>query len=653
MSCLTDETVLALVLGEIDDEKRAAADVHLGACADCRTVVAETAKFYYQSENSSAALTRAVTPSEPGATSAADLPEGTMVGRYQVRGRLGDGAGGVVYRAYDHRLARPVAIKLLRTASSPARAERLLLEAQIMARLSHPHVVAVYDAGTFDGQVFIAMELIEGETLASWLARERRPWPEVLRVFVDAGRGLAAAHAADLVHRDFKPENVLLGADGRVRVTDFGLARLGSSDAEKGVLVAGTPLYMSPEQFLARGVDAKSDQFSFCVALYQALYRTHPHLEPGAATPQVATLARAVLAGAVRAPTRGTVPSWIFRVLRKGLSATPEDRHASMDVLLGLLAVPWWRSRRLAAGGVAAGLLAAAGLVGSWLVERARPSCGDGKVRAPAEECDDGNQRDDDGCTSLCLRCPRTDTKVFWPQNGHCYERHPEAVSFAQASATCQRTGSYVASINSLHELAALRPLLASDGAATHWIGLVRRPLAPKGFEWMSGEGMLSTTWAEGEPRVDGGDCARQPTEGVQWTTALCDSPAPFICEREPWIVRPTDRHAYRLFPYLTDWHTARAACAANGAHLVTIGDAAEQEFVSASVHVSIWLGADDLEREGQFRWITGEPFEYTNFAPNEPDEMPSPSDCMILGTDTDWHDRSCGISVRSLCEVD
>jgi serine/threonine protein kinase len=198
--------------------------------------------------------------------------------------RIGAGGMGVVYAAYDPELDRRVALKLLRPDrfGSDADRLRLLREAQALARLADPHVVSVYDTGTFGDRVFVAVELVEGETLRQWLGGLRaapRSWREVLARFLPAGRGLAAAHAAGLVHRDFKPENVLLGRDGRVRVADFGLAeaapepggKLAALPAEWG-LVLGTPAYMAPEQLRGIAVDARSDQFSFCVALFEALY---------------------------------------------------------------------------------------------------------------------------------------------------------------------------------------------------------------------------------------------------------------------------------------------------------------------------------------------------------------------------------------------
>ncbi len=170
--------------------------------------------------------------------SAEALGRGVAVGRYVVLDRIGAGGMGVVYAAYDPELDRRVALKLLRPDrfGGDAGRLRLLREAQALARLTHPNVVAVYDVGTFGDRVFVAMELVEGETLRQWLRaepRSPRPWREVLERFLPAGRGLAAAHAAGLVHRDFKPENVLLGRDGRARVVDFGLAKALADAAEE------------------------------------------------------------------------------------------------------------------------------------------------------------------------------------------------------------------------------------------------------------------------------------------------------------------------------------------------------------------------------------------------------------------------------------
>jgi tetratricopeptide (TPR) repeat protein len=239
---------------------------------------------------------------------------------------------GVVYAAYDPELDRKLAIKLVRPAASAtedqrARHARLLREAQAMAKLSHPNVIAVHDVGSFEDQVFVAMELVAGCTLTEWRAREERTLPEILDAYLQAGRGLAACHRAGLVHRDFKPDNVLMGDDGRVRVLDFGLARSdesagpvsgeraplgGEASTVTGALV-GTPAYMSPEQRARLQVDARSDQYSYCVALHEAIVGERPG----------ETYAR-----------RRELPAWLARVLERGLRADPAQRYPSVDDLL-------------------------------------------------------------------------------------------------------------------------------------------------------------------------------------------------------------------------------------------------------------------------------------------------------------------------------
>ena len=200
-----------------------------------------------------------------------DIPLGGLIGRYITTGILGRGGMGVVYAAHDPVLRRPVALKLLLSAY-PASAGRLIREAQALARLSNPHVVAVYDAGEYDdGQVFIAMQHVDGQDLASVLAQRRPSRAQILDWFIAAGRGLAAAHAAGLVHRDFKPANVLLDRSGNVAVTDFGLAREvlpnGQARQTNMAVLAGTPAYMSPEQHSLQPATQASDQFSFCLTL--------------------------------------------------------------------------------------------------------------------------------------------------------------------------------------------------------------------------------------------------------------------------------------------------------------------------------------------------------------------------------------------------
>ena len=269
-----------------------------------------------------------------------------LVGRYRIERRLGEGGMGVVYVAHDPELARDVAVKVVhpRRDADASAADRLLREARALARLSHPNVVDVYDAGRCGDGVYIAMELVLGQSLQRWLAVDRK-WTEIVDVFVGAALGLAAAHEAGIIHRDFKPANVIVGDDGVVRVLDFGLARAagpwrggtapveldGRSLTGTGSVV-GTPAYMAPEQLANATLDGRTDQFSFCVALYEALWGTRPwHADSWPA------LADAILTARVPVPPRTRRRSRLFAIVRRGLARDPADRHPDMLALVAAL----------------------------------------------------------------------------------------------------------------------------------------------------------------------------------------------------------------------------------------------------------------------------------------------------------------------------
>jgi tetratricopeptide (TPR) repeat protein/predicted Ser/Thr protein kinase len=330
-----------------------------------------------------------------------DSGEKVRIGRFVVLKRIGEGGMGVVYAAFDPELDRKIAIKLLHPETavddSPDQgAARLVREAQALARVSHPNVVQIYEIGTHGEQVFVAMEFVEGETLADWLAAHpERTWREVLEKFIPAGRGLAAAHAKKLIHRDFKPANVLVADNGQVRVLDFGLARrvrAGSTSASStsssphprssasnlnltitraGVRV-GTPAYMAPEQHMGASLDARTDQFSFCVALYEGLYRERPF---GGST--LTQLSDNVTEGKLRRPPKDAkVPDWLRRIVVRGLKPDTDDRWASMEVLLEELGHdPNARRRRLFAVAGAAMILAGGTTFGYYAREEGRAAC--------------------------------------------------------------------------------------------------------------------------------------------------------------------------------------------------------------------------------------------------------------------------------------
>lgn len=312
---------------------------------------------------------------EPEPAPKSSSPEIKEIHRYEVRALIGSGAMGRVFEAYDPKLARPLAIKVLHpgySGEAKARA-RIVREAQSLARLSHPNVIQVYDVGDSEVGFFIAMEWVLGKTLRE-VVRTSRPdqWGTIMQHFLDAGEGLAAAHNANLVHRDFKPENVIVGHDQRVRVLDFGLARPSGPGsiprAEKEALaqslsgerkqmgltqtgaMIGTPVYMAPELYKGSTADAKSDQFAYCVALYDALYRQRPFDGNN-----VESYAKAVIAGELSTPPANPelqCPESLLAILQKGLSVEPEQRYATMAELLTALReaiavrVPAQRRRR-------------------------------------------------------------------------------------------------------------------------------------------------------------------------------------------------------------------------------------------------------------------------------------------------------------------
>jgi len=365
VGCLDDETVYEFVYGHLAVEAIDRVDCHLDECVDCRAVVAD--------------LAQSGSGRQPG-ESGVPLERGSMVGRYLVVDVIGQGAMGVVYAAYDPELHRRVAVKVLRSATDdPALTERMLREAQAMARLSHPNVVAIYDVGTVGASVYIGMELVEGQNLRDWLRETRHDWREVREVLAAAGAGLAAAHAADLVHRDFKPDNVVVGDDGRARVTDFGLARgvgdgvsnleipdvadasgdrLANTITVTGAML-GTPAYMAPEQLAGEPVTAAADQFAFCVSAYEALYGRRPF---DART--IADLREATAAGRIVEPTDTDVPRSVFAVVAKGLAPRVEDRFESMDALLEAWLRQGARPPRAMAGVIAASAVVIAVAIG-------------------------------------------------------------------------------------------------------------------------------------------------------------------------------------------------------------------------------------------------------------------------------------------------
>jgi tetratricopeptide (TPR) repeat protein len=391
-ACLDEEIVVGFGERRLSAEQRAAAEAHARTCASCSLRLHKATALASAEASATVPLedgvqVRARAPS--GSASEPDAPpgpppleRGASIGRYTILSLVGRGGMGEVYAAYDPELDRKVALKLLlgsRMGGDGRSQARLLREAKAIAKLSHGNVVVVHDAGTYQDRVFVAMEFVDGRTVKEWLADAPRSRREILDVFIAAARGLAAAHAAGLVHRDFKPHNVMVGKDGGVRVMDFGLAReIGAAPEEaeaEGPLAAslenpggltltgeivGTPLYMAPEQFLGAPTDARTDQFSFCVALYHALYNIHPF---GGGDTLHTILARVVAGELVPVPAKHDVPARLRRVLLRGLSVDPALRWPSMTALIDALEHDPARTRRRWGATAGVTLLVAAAVV--------------------------------------------------------------------------------------------------------------------------------------------------------------------------------------------------------------------------------------------------------------------------------------------------
>ncbi len=314
-----------------------------------------------------------------------DAPRSVVrIGRYVVLERIGRGTSGIVYSAYDPELHRRVAVKVLRPQNQrlPGATELLLREARAIARLSHPNVVAVHDVGTTEAEhaplgcgVFVVMELVDGSTLDEWLKRESRPWRTVLDTLIPIGKALLAAHRRGLVHRDVKPGNVLLGADGRPRLADFGLVSLCAASPEASVglgptdpfhgSAVGTPATMAPEQHLGQPADARTDQYGYCATLHMALHRRLPFAAQGLDALLAAKRTQRPIGSATG------VPAWLDDVIARGLAPDPAQRFADMGQLVAALEHGRSRRRRRARAGLAAIAIAS---IGTLALQSSEPS---------------------------------------------------------------------------------------------------------------------------------------------------------------------------------------------------------------------------------------------------------------------------------------
>jgi len=386
LRCPDDSDLAAFAEGRLGPGKRPSVVAHVEGCTACADLVAFAAGH------------------ETASVEASDRVEygrGSSFGRYLIERHVGSGGLGDVYAAYDPQLDRRVALKVVRPSALAMDDEseqhrRLLREARALAKVTHANVVAVHDVGTQNEAVFIAMEFVEGLTLRDTLREPDRGWPELRPLFVAAARGLAAAHRAGLVHRDFKPGNVMVNTAGEVKVLDFGLARLVGPPAARRQqlntspcaettaseqLIAGTPAYMAPEQLKGAPISATADQFAFCVVLFEALHRVRPFAGGSLEERHHAIVEQRF------APSEATssVPSWLDAVLRRGLRADPNERYEDMEAVIEALYLDdrvHSRRRALFVGSALLASLTSAAVGWAWVRPPAQDDVVQGLTRA-------------------------------------------------------------------------------------------------------------------------------------------------------------------------------------------------------------------------------------------------------------------------------
>ncbi len=382
MQCPDEGTIQSFVESTLPEPEIPAVENHVADCTTCRQLVAALRPSSHEgtastlvapplASGTAPTVIAGTAPTVTDTSSASLAAPPTTIGRYQIKELIGAGGMGLVFEALDPELRRKIAIKLLRGRDDDS-GQRLIREARAMAEIQHPNVVSVFDVGKHgDSEVYVAMELVRGSNLRRWQTTTTRSEAQILEVYLQAGRGLAAAHAVGLVHRDFKPDNVLIGDDGRIKVTDFGLARHGggndgpprrpSSNRSMELTLPGalngTPGYVAPEQYEHGTFDARSDQFAFCVSVWEALAGNRPFRGE-----DLDAIEKATLAGDVAEPATPIRPA-LRRVLERGLAIDPAARWSSMDALLAALASTRRNTRRLLIGAVGAAAIAAVAIV--------------------------------------------------------------------------------------------------------------------------------------------------------------------------------------------------------------------------------------------------------------------------------------------------
>jgi tetratricopeptide (TPR) repeat protein len=654
MSCPDEDTVRRYAEARLSTDEAVEVEAHARDCPTCGQVVAAAQKRL-ASEPTAATqvLGRQVAPkrkpsdeetmpNEGAIPRQGDpLSPGTRLDRYTVLGLVGRGGMGEVYAAYDPDLDRRVALKLMVAGpqADPFGQDRLLREARAIAKLSHPNAVVVYEVGTFRGQVFISMEFVDGMTLLAWLEDAPRTWKQILDVYLQAARGLSAAHDAGLVHRDFKPANVMVARNGAVRVTDFGLAR-SVGEPESGVEGkspqswdpltaatltrtghhAGTPRFMAPEQFRDGPIDGRTDQFSFCVALYWALYGVHPFGGTSAAE------AGRGAARKLEAPiTKHGAPASIHAALRRGLSFSPSERWPSMDALAAALSQDPARRRRkiatIAAAALAVGGVAAAGAL---YVQRSRSLCLAGPSRlADAWALDEGAARPGSrrgAVRDAIMRSGSAEPQKTWERVASILDRHASRWlgSYRDACEATHVRGEQSEDVLDLR-MSCLTDNLDSMRALTHLLSGGERDVVDHAVEAAGSldqlprcdesEHLRSALRPPRDPIVRGkvAELNKQLKEGYALWHAGQDKRASVLADEvlarsEAIGYLPTQAEALQLKSLSLELDASQVSMAALLQRAVVLGESSGHDRVVASAAALMVIGLRDEPREAE-RW--------------------------------------------------